>query len=280
MIMKMKVILPIIITLLVVLVSINGCQSSGISANEYNDVIDQLQAANDQISELWTEKTDLESAKETVEDDLEDALATISELQVQISGMVGQSDLTGENTLETVINIIEYYHDTHMYSKSDLFVCSDMSMEVWNMLQARGIKALIVVGDIETLIDDILLSTHAWVLAEIEENRYLALETTGGYVVYNSENDLYYKGWYFKNPADMKSYNELVKEYNVRVSIINQIIVEDQAVVDEHNSTTNPTEAAKLKAIHEMLDKLITSQEADLIAIEEEINGLASRCSA
>lgn len=278
--MKIKNTLAIIVVLLVVLIPLTGCQQGGISTDEYNDVIEQLHAANDQITEMWTEKADLESAKQTVEDDLEDALETISELQIQISGMAGQSDLTGQDTLETVINIIEYYHDTHVYSKSDLFVCSDMSMEVWNMLRARGIDALIVVGDIETPIDDILLSTHAWVLAEIEENHYLALETTGGYAVYKSENTLYYEGWYFNTPADMKSYNELVKEYNVRVSIINQIIVEDQAVVDEHNSSTNPTEAAKLKAVHEMLDKLITSQEADLIAIEEEINGLASRCNA
>ena len=277
--MKLKNTFVVIIILLIILVPLTGCQEGGISADKYNDVIDQLQDANDQITELWTEKVDLESAKEAVEDDLEDALATISDLQIQISGIAGQFDLTGEDTLETVINIIEYYHDTHMYSKSDLFVCSDMSMEVWNMLRARGINALIVVGDIERQIEDILLSTHAWVLAEVEENKYLALETTGGYVVYNTENDLYYKGWYFDTPADMKSYNELVREYNVRVSVINEIIVEDQAVVEEHNSTSDPSEAAKLKAVHEILDKLIISQEADLYAIEDEINGLASRCS-
>ena len=277
--MKLKNTFVVIIILLIILVPLTGCQEGGISADKYNDVIDQLQDANDQITELWTEKVDLESAKEAVEDDLEDALATIFDLQIQISGIAGQFDLTGEDTLETVINIIEYYHDTHMYSKSDLFVCSDMSMEVWNMLRARGINALIVVGDIERQIEDILLSTHAWVLAEVEENKYLALETTGGYVVYNTENDLYYKGWYFDTPADMKSYNELVREYNVRVSVINEIIVEDQAVVEEHNSTSDPSEAAKLKAVHEILDKLIISQEADLYAIEDEINGLASRCS-
>ena len=278
--MKTRYILAIIIVLVITVLPLAGCQSSGVSTDDYTDVVEKLQAANDQITELWTEKADLESAKETVEDDLEDALATISDLQVQISGMAGQFDLSGGDTLETVINIIEYYHDTHVYSKADLFVCSDMSMEVWNMLRARGIDALIVVGDIENPIDDILLSTHAWVLADIGENRYLALETTGGYVVYNTENDLYYKGWYFDSPAEMKSYNELVKEYNVRVSIINQLIVEDQIVVNQHNASTNPSEAAQLKAVHEMLDKLITSQEADLIAIEDEINGLASSCSA
>ncbi len=278
--MKKKIFIPVITLLLLVVITLSGCQSGGISAEEYNDIVRQLNEANLQISGLQVEKATLESARDSAEDDLEAAEAIITELQIQISGMTGQYDLTGENTLETVMNIIEYYHDTHIYSKADLFVCSDMSMEVWNMLKARGINALIVVGDIDIPMDDILLSDHAWVLAEINDGQYLALETTGGYAVYKADNELYYQGWYFESPADMKSYNALIKEYNIRVEIVNQLIVEDQAVVAEHNASTNPSEAAKLKAVHDMLDKLITAQEVDLLAVEDEINGLATRCNA
>ena len=278
--MKKKLLLPVIIVLLIILIPLSGCQSGGgISAEKYNDIVSQLNDASFQISQLQTEKAALESAQETAEEDLQTAQVTINELQIQISGMVGQYDLTGDTTLETVTNIIEYYHDTHLYSKADLFVCSDMAMEVWNMLKARGIDALIVVGDIDSSINDILLSTHAWVLAETNPGQYLALETTGGYAVYKDKNELYYQGWYFNSPADMKSYNELVKEYNVRVKIINVIIQEDQVVVDEHNASSNPSEVAKLKAVHDMLKKLIDAQEVDLLVIEAEINGLATRCS-
>lgn len=277
--MKKITVISLMLISMIVLVALSGCQvGSTISTEDYNDVVGKLNNANLQISEMQTEKSALESAMQAAEKDLEDAEDTITQLQIQLSGMTAQSDIVGDTTLETVTNIIEFYHATHAYSKPDLFVCSDMASEVWSMLKAQGIDSLICVGDIDTSISDILLSTHAWVLADID-GQFLALETTGGYVVYKKDNPLYYQGWYFDSPADMKSYNELVKEYNVRVTLINQIIVEDQAVVEAHNAASNPSEAAKLKAVHDMLEKLINAQEADLLAIEAEINGLATRCS-
>lgn len=277
--MKNRAFISLILISMIIMVALSGCQiGSAISTEDYNDVVGKLNDANLQISEMQTEKSALESAMQVAEKDLEDAEDTITQLQIQLSGMTAQSDIVGDTTLETVTNIIEFYHATHAYSKADLFVCSDMASEIWSMLKAQGIDSLICVGDIDISISDILLSTHAWVLADID-GQYLALETTGGYVVYKKDNPLYYQGWYFDSPADMKSYNELVKEYNVRVTLINQIIVEDQAVVDAHNAASNPTEAAKLKAVHDMLEKLINSQEADLLAIEAEINNLATRCS-
>jgi outer membrane murein-binding lipoprotein Lpp len=278
--MKKKIFISMALTLLIIAISLSGCQiGGGVTTDEYNDLVRQLNNANSQLSQIQTEKAAMESAIESVEEDLEAAEETITQLQIRISGMTVQNDIVGDTTLETVTNIIEYYHATHIYSKTDLFVCSDMAAEVWSMLKAQGIDSLICVGDIDNSINDILLSTHAWILADIDDGQYLALESTGGYVVYKSENPLYYQGWYFDSPADMKSYNELVREYNVRVTIINQIIVEDQAVVEEHNNSSDPSEAAKLKAVHDMLEKLIDFQEADLLAIEDEINSLATRCT-
>ncbi len=275
--MKRKLLVSLIAVVFIVSLFLGGCQS-GISQDVYDSVVEQVNNAQDSIAQLQDQVNDLQEAKESAEDELQDALATIEDLQLQISSMVGQYDLAGDTVLETVTNVVEYYHATHAYSVADLFVCSDMASEVWNMLKAQGIKSRIVVGNIDTRIDDILLSDHAWVLAEIDPGEYLALETTGGYVVYEEENSLYYRGWYFNSPADMKSYNALVREYNVRVEIVNQLIVEDQQVVDEHNQSTDPAEVAKLKAVHDMLEELILSQEADLYAIEEAIDNLATSC--
>jgi len=277
--MKRRILVLLITAVFIMSIFLTGCQSSGVAQEVYDSILEQLNNSQNNITQLQEQVGDLEEAKETVEGDLQDALATIDALQIQISSMAGQYDLTGDTVVETVTNIIEYYHDTHAYSITDLFVCSDMASEVWSMLKAQGIDALILVGSKDTPINDIILSDHAWLLAEIDGGQYLALETTGGYVVYEDENPLYYQGWYFDSPADMKSYNELVKEYNVRVDIINQLIEEDQQVVDEHNQSTNPTEAAKLLAVHNMLEELILAQEADLLAIEDTISSLATRCS-
>jgi outer membrane murein-binding lipoprotein Lpp len=255
-----------------------GCQS-GVARDTYDNIVAQLNDAQNTIDYLQEQIADLEDDKEAADQDLEAAWATIDDLQVQISGMAGQYDLTGDTILETVTNIIEFYHDTHAYSKPDLFVCSDMASEVWSMLKARGINARIVVGNIDVPIDDIVQSDHAWLLAEVDGGEYVALETTGGYVVYEDENPLYYRGWYFNNPADMKSYNNLIKEYNVRVEIINDLIARDNQVVDQHNQSTNPSEQAKLEAVHEMLEEIILSHETELYAIADIIGDLATRCS-
>ena len=272
-----KVLISLIAVLFVAPVLLAGCQS-GIARDTYDNVVSQLNNAQNTITQLQEQIDDLEETKEAAEQDLEVAWATIDDLQVQISGMTGQYDLTGDTVLETVTNIIEFYHDTHAYSKPDLFVCSDMASEVWSMLKARGIDARIVVGNIDVAIDDIILSDHAWLLAEIDEGQYLALETTGGYVVYEDENPLYYRGWYFDSPADMKSYNELIKEYNVRVEIANDLIARDNQVVDQYNQSTNSSERAKLEAVHEMLEEIILAHEAELYTIGDIISGLASRC--
>ncbi len=189
---------------------------------------------------------------------------------------VSQYEIVGETPAETAENIVRYYHETHVYSTYDLFVCSDMASEVWNMLKAQGIKAVMVVGNKDTAIGDIVQSNHAWVLAEVAPGEYLALETTSGFVVPKSENVLYYRGWSFANPRELKRYNQLFREYNVRVDIHNDIVDEDKEVVDEYNRASNQSTADKLEAVHKKLIKLIEAQEAEMDNIKSEIDGLAT----
>jgi outer membrane murein-binding lipoprotein Lpp len=276
--MKKKLTVSLIATVFLMSVILTGCQS-GVSQDMYDSAIAQVNNAQDTISQLQDEVADLNEAREAAEEDLQEALDTIDALQVQISSMAGQYDLTGETTMETVKNIIEYYHDTHAYSAADLFVCSDMAAEVWSMLKAQGIDSLIVVGNKDTAINDIILSDHAWLLAEVGEGQYLAVETTGGYVVYENENPLYYQGWYFDSPADMKSYNELVREYNVRVEIRNYLATEVNKAAEVYNQSSNPTESARLLAVYEKLLEIEAALEADILAVEATINSLATRCS-
>ena len=182
----------------------------------------------------------------------------------------------GATPAETAENIAKYYHETHVYSTYDLFVCSDMAAEVWNMLKAQGINAVMVVGNKDTAISDIIQCDHAWVLAEVAPGEYLALETTGGQVVPKSENPLYYKGWSFASPAELKAYNQLIREYNIRVDIRNQIAEESKEALVEHNQSTNQQTADKLKAVYDKLQELIGQQEAELNNLLAEINSLAT----
>jgi cell division protein FtsB len=260
--MKKRIIFTLIAAIVLLLpLGFTGCQS-GVSQADYDQVQSQLADAQSQLTQAQSDLAALQLTKDDVDAQLAEAQDEITDLESQVSALKAQYELAGDTPAETAANVVRFYHETHVYSAYDLFVCSDMASEVWNMLKAIGIDSLIVVGRIDTPAADILQSTHAWVLAEVGPGQYLALETTGGFTVSQSENSLYYRGWSFQSPADLKSYTDLTKEYNIRVGFRN-------ILAQEYNGSTNP-------AVRDMLDGLRLEQEAILNDIMAQINSLAS----
>ncbi len=262
-----------------------GCEG-GIPQELYQGVVDQLTKAKAQIANLQDEAKEFQDEaqkwqeeKEAFAEEIKDAQEKVAQLEAQFSGLKEQFELVGATPAETAEKIVRYYHDTHVYSTYDLFVCSDMASEIWNMLKAQGINAVIVVGNKDVAISNILESNHAWVLTEVAPGEKLALETTAGRVVQESENPLYYRGWSFDSPRELKSHNELVREYNLRVGIHNDIVGEANAVLDEYNQATNQTTADKLEAIYKKLTELVKAQEAGMNDIKAELDSLATMCS-
>ena len=196
--------IPIIVVLLSSLLT-----ACGVPQEELQNIIAQLKT-----SQAEQQNTDAE---------LKAAQAQVAELQGEIKKLNAQYEIVGRTPAETAQNIVKRYHDTHVYSKYDFYVCSDMAMDVWNMLKAQQIEAVIQVGSIEKSVSTITEVDHAWVLAKISPDGYLALEATGGYAVPEQENGLYYKGWSFGSPREYKRYIEIRQEYNIRVGIIEQL---------------------------------------------------------
>jgi len=275
--------LALVLTTAVILFSflLVGC-GGGIPPELYDQVAAQLKEvqaqAQAEFAELQGEANNLKAQKEAVDAELKAVQAKVAELQGQVSGLKEQYELVGATPAETAEKIVRNYYETHEYSTSDLFICSDMSSEVWNMLKAQGINAKIVVGNKDAAIADILQSNHAWVLAEVAPGEYLALETTGGFVVPESQNVLYYRGWSFDSPSKLKRNNQLVREYNIRVGIIRDIHEEVKEVAKEHDQSTNQTAADKLKAVYDKLVEVRDQQDAELQNVKSEINGLATKC--
>jgi len=183
-------------------------------------------------------KTSQEEQQKT-DAELKAAQAQVAELQSEISALKAQYEIIGRTPAETAQNIVKRYHDTHVYSKYDFYVCSDMAMDVWNMLKAQQIEAVIQVGSIEKSVSTITEVDHAWVLAKTSPDGYLALEATGGYAVPEQENGLYYKGWSFGSPREYKSYIEIRQEYNIRVGIIKQLNEKARATYEEYEKEHN-----------------------------------------
>jgi hypothetical protein len=134
--------------------------------------------------------------------------------------------------LAEVQRIAEEYHKTHTYSLNDFYVCSNMAMDVWNMIKTQGIDAKICVGNVKENISSYLDERdgvfnyynhmdHAWVLAEVEPFKYIAVETTGGYLVWgnysetnpdNVINQLYYTGTCFNTPNQFQNFIDARKD--------------------------------------------------------------------
>ena len=270
----------VIIGVIILAAILVGYSLGGNPQAEYDRVNTELTASQAKIAELQKElQAEISKPVEpsgTVDAELETSEAKIVELQNQIITLQEQYELVGKTPTETAENIIEYYHQTHVYSTWDMFVCSDMSSEVWNMLKAQGINSIVAIGNIDSAVGDIIQSDHAWVMAEVSPGEYLALETTAGYAVPKSQNPLYYRGWYFDSPAKIKANNQLVWEYNTMVDIHNQIVTEDSKVVEEHNRAPNQNTAEKLEAVHDKLSELIKAQQAEMSKIKSEIDGLAT----
>jgi len=272
--------------------------SCGVPQEEYNKLSSDLTVAQTQIqslqSDLSTKKAEL-STKESelvtaqteissLEDDLsakERELATtqtqIAKLRSETSGLREQYEIVGETPTETAENIVKHYYETHIYSKYDFFVCSDMALDVWNMLKAQGINALIQIGNVDTGAEDITDVDHAWVLAETSPGKYLALETTGGFAVL--ENDNYYRGWSFDNPKEFKRYMELRYEYDIRVRIIKQL----EEAFDASRSAGMEIKTELIRLNNEVsgmsvLDPLLGSKIVEFTGKAEEYGEYIGRC--
>jgi len=181
--------------------------------------------------------------------------------------------------IETAENIVRNYHETHIYSEYDFFVCSDMALDVWDMLKAEGINAVIQIGNVETDIQNITEANHVWVLAETSPAEYLALETTGGYAVWSNDNPLYYRGWSFDNPKEYKRFVELKQEFNIRVDLIEQYQVAWEL---SHNAALGAQSEYEQLANQldgmSVLDPSLGSKVAEVTTKAIEVGKYAGRC--
>ena len=275
--MKKKIVLALVTVVLLLSIVLNGCASGGVAQEKYDQAVAQLADAQSQLTKALNDLSALQDEKDQLDFIYQDTVGQLSGVTQQYYDLKAQYEFVGLTTAEVAEKIVQNYHATHVYSTFDMFICGDMSAEVWNMLKAQGISARVVVGNIDAQITGILQSDHAWVLAEVAPGEYLALETTAGYVVARTENQLYYRGWYFDSPADLKSNNDLIKEYNLRVEFRNLLANEVNNAQTLYNNSSTQAEADKWLALYTKLKELKDAQEALLTTLMNQINQLATQ---
>jgi tetratricopeptide (TPR) repeat protein len=125
--------------------------------------------------------------------------------------------LSESSNFVKITMLMDDYHRKHKYLKEDFFVCSDMAIEVWDIIKTAGINAKLIVGNIERDIvkyesthEYIAKINHVWVLAEVTPAAWIPVEATAGRIVHPQvlNFELYQKGSLFDNPRLFKEFSE------------------------------------------------------------------------
>jgi len=180
---------------------------------------------------------------------------------------------TTQTNLQICEQIAQDYYNTHQYINNNIFDCDNMAQDVWDMIVARGINAQIAIGNVDKAINDISDANHAWVLAEVEPNQWLAIECTGGYVVYSSDNSFYYKGWFFDNPKDLTDFEDLYEEYNAQLITTQAAMDNYNALVNQYNHSNYITQLTLQSGLNQAYQQY-QSESQELQSLENQINAL------
>ena len=141
-----------------------------------------------------------------------------------------------DTNIRVLRQIVEDYHKIHTYSLYDYFVCADMAQDVWNIVDTQGMRAVLVAGNIRNPDADWKDYDHAWVIVETAPRQWIALETTGGFLVDKKENPNYYRGIFFENPKDLKTNMDLRRDSNNEIERFATIVSQYNTKVSEYNS--------------------------------------------
>jgi hypothetical protein len=157
--------------------------------------------------------------------------------------------------IATLFNIVQNYHATHLYltnsAGTSIYVCGDMACDVWNMVQRKGITAQIVIGNIKEDITHIGEANHAWVLAQIADGDWIALETTAGQLVRQAQNPRYFFGCRFATSKDFRDFQYLENEYGDAFAKYRSIHDNYTNLVAKYNSPENEDRVALKSQIQE-----------------------------
>jgi hypothetical protein len=186
-----------------------------------------------------------------------------------------ESNTRKSELVATLTKIVSTYHKTHKYLTNDtgnyIYVCGDMACDVWDMVFSEGIHAKILAGNVNEDITSIAQANHAWVLAEISDGDWLALETTGGYAVRFNENKRYFFGCRFSTPKDYRDFEHLKRQYNEALSKGRAAEDAYNSLVTEYNGADKNDKVSLKVQLQQRLD-VLKERTSDLKQLKAEMD--------
>lgn len=225
----------------------------------------------------------------------------------------GANSPTSQDRIQTDKNIrlceqiATEYSSSHTYSKDDVYDCDNMAQDVWNMLKAKGINSRIAVGNFESAGDSIIANgktvhkspdsgnlgeievpgrtynvsnsstidgfNHAWVLAEVSPGSWLAVECTGGYIVYSDENEMYYQGLTFSNPGNYRDFLSLYRDWKIKALDYETERSYYNELIKTYNNASQSEQIAMKSGI-DVAQRTLHEKEQAFLKTDSELNAL------
>lgn len=130
-----------------------------------------------------------------------------------------------------------------------------MAIDIWGLIERKGIDAKIVVGNPDKPISTLSDIKHAWILAEVAPTLWVAVETTASRIVYYDENPGYYRGFAFDVYSEYTKHDNLRNKYNERLTSLNK-----SREVFGNDQPGRAQEVKKLKSIADEWEKFLSSK--------------------
>ena len=178
-----------------------------------------------------------------------------------------------EPILKILTQIATDYHNAHTYLGKDGYVCGDMACDVWDMIISKGIHAKIEIGNVEQDIESTREANHAWVIVDVAPGKQVAVEATGGFLVYPEQNKRYFYGHAFGDPRDFKEYVRLLKKFREARERGRQVGESYNEMVAQYNSATGPARTA-LKSLLEQRKAVLNQLHSDFQDCQRELDSL------
>ena len=218
-----------------------------------------------------------------------------------------QDRIQTDKNIRLCEQIATEYSSSHTYSKDDIYDCDNMAQDIWNMLKAKGINARIAVGNFESAGDSRIANgknvhkspdsgnlgeievpsctynvsnsstidsfNHAWVLAEVSPGSWLAIECTGGYIVYNDEKEKYYQGLTFSNPRNYRSFLTLYRDWKIKALDYEKERSYYNELIKPYNNASQSEQIA-MKSGVEVAQRTLSEKEQAFLKTDSELNAL------
>lgn len=193
-----------------------------------------LAAAVNNLNSVTAERDGISAQLTAAQNSLTKAVADIATLNDKVGQLtvmitpapnhaIAQKDISGNAEFmsmawlnrdwelqNTVTAIGSQYHSSHTYIANETD-CDDMAVDLWNMLYTKGVKSIIVVGNLEKANASFADINHAWLWVFNGQGKYWILEPTTGESIFvrNADGSLnpravpYGTGFFYRIPSDL-----------------------------------------------------------------------------